>query len=300
MHDLNDAVAGRLEMLRRLLGEDITLAWVPGAELWPVLIDPAQVDRVLSDLLVNARDAVRGAGQVTVETSNVAIDAAYCATHAGFHPGLYAMLAVSDDGQGMTGDVRDHLVEPVATTRAPGAGTGLGLATTYEIVTQNGGFISVHSEPGRGPTFRIYLPRSADVERPAATASSDLPHGSGEVILLVDDEPSILSMTVRMLEQLGYAVLAASRASEAIDLARDNGTAIDLLMTDVVMPEMDGQGLVTEIRTFLPEIRWLFMSGYTAEAVARRAELPEGAPYLSKPFSVRNLASKVREALGRE
>jgi PAS domain S-box-containing protein len=297
--DLNDAVAGMLKMLRRLIGEDIALAWVPGAALWPVLVDPTQLDQVLANLLVNARDAIGAAGRVTIETSNVAIDPEYCATHAGFRPGEYAMLAVSDDGQGMTREVLDHLFEPFFTTKAQGVGTGLGLATVYGIVKQNNGFINVYSEVGHGATFRIYLPRCADRVRAAEVAAPEPIRGTGETILLVEDEGSILRMSVRMLEQLGYNVLAAGGPTEALSLAREPGAKIDLLMTDVVMPEMDGLQLVTEVRALLPEIKWLFASGYTAETIARRGVLEEGTHYLPKPFSIRDLASKVREALGR-
>jgi nitrogen-specific signal transduction histidine kinase/CheY-like chemotaxis protein len=297
--DLNKTVKAMTGMLRRLIGEDIDLAWMPGKELWTVNVDPSQVDQILANLCVNARDAIAGTGKVTIETDNVSLDEAYCADHAGFVPGEYVLLAMSDNGCGMDADVLSHLFEPFFTTKEKGKGTGLGLATVYGIVKQNNGFINVYSEPGHGTTFKIYLPRHAAKAAPReeegrAQASA---RGSGN-ILLVEDEPAILKMTTMMLERLGYRVLAARTPGEAIRLAREHAGRIDLLMTDVVMPEMNGRDLAKNILSLYPDIRRLFMSGYTANIVAHQGVLDPGVHFLQKPFSMQDLGAMISEALG--
>jgi PAS domain S-box-containing protein len=296
--DLNDTVAGMLKMLRRLIGEDIDLAYMPGAALWPAKIDPAQIDQILANLCVNARDAIAGVGKVTIETENVVFDEAFCAHHLGFAPGAYVMLAVSDDGCGMTREVLDNLFEPFFTTKGVGEGTGLGLATVYGIVKQNGGFIDVYSEPGQGSVFKIYLPRflGAPMECGAAPAE-EIPCGAGEVVLLVEDEPSILKLTRSMLERLGYRVLTAGTPGEALRLAEARGGAIHLLMTDVVMPEMNGRDLARRMLSTHPDLRHLFMSGYTANVIAHHGVLDQGVQFIQKPFSKKDLALKLREVL---
>ena len=296
--DLNTIVSEVTKMLKRLIGEDIDLALRLGKSVWPVKMDPSQIDQILANLCVNARDAIADVGKVTIETGNVEFDETYCHYHPGFLPGRYALLAVSDNGCGMDADTLDNVFEPFFTTKESGQGTGLGLATVYGIVKQNDGFINVYSEPGQGSTFKIYLPRyqaRADsspekVKRPPITRGD-------ETILLVEDEPAILKMTTRILEGLGYRVVAASSADEAIRIAQDYADDIHLLLTDVVMPEMNGRDLAKNILTLHPNLRRLFMSGYTANVIAHHGVLDEGVNFIQKPFSREQLGAKVREAL---
>lgn len=297
--DLNETVEGMLKMLRRLIGEDIDLAWLPGKEMWPVKMDPSQLDQILANLCVNARDAIAGVGKVTIETHTVTLDAAYCADHAGYTPGQYAVLVVSDNGCGMDKEVLGKLFEPFFTTKALGKGTGLGLATVYGIARQNNGFVNVYSEPGYGSTFKVYLPRhTAEGEQLPAEGQKAPVGGGHETILLVEDEPAILNMTRLMLEGLGYQVLAFATPGEAMRAAREYVGEIHLLMTDVVMPGMNGHELVKNISAVLPGVRCLFMSGYTGDVIARQGVLGQGIHFVQKPFSREELAGKVREALG--
>ena len=296
--DLNEAVEGLLKMLRRLIGEDIHLAWLPAADLGPVKVDPTQIDQILANLCVNARDAIDGVGKVTIETGNAVFDEAYCADHPGFVPGEYVRLAVSDDGRGMDKETQAHLFEPFFTTKGVGEGTGLGLATIYGIVKQNHGFVHVYSEPGQGTTFRLYLPRHAG--QAAATRTEParaLPRSSGETVLLVEDEPAILAIARKVLARLGYTVLTARTPGEAIGLAETPAREIHLLMTDVVMPEMNGRDLARRILSIHPKLKCLFMSGYTANVIAHHGVLDEGVHFIQKPFSMEDLAAKVRQAL---
>jgi PAS domain S-box-containing protein len=298
--DLNETVTGMLKMLRRLIGEDIHLSWKPGTGLWPVKMDPSQIDQILANLCVNARDAISGVGKMTIETGNSDCDETYCAAHAGFVPGDYVLLAISDNGCGMDRETLSHLFEPFFTTKAIGKGTGLGLATVYGIIKQNNGFINVYSEPGQGTTFKIYLPRH-DGKSQLPTKGPQEAAGRGqETILLAEDEPAILEMTTRMLECQGYTVLAAGTPDEAIRLAREYAAEIHLLMTDVVMPEMNGRDLARNLLTSRPHIKRLFMSGYTANVIAHHGMLDAEVCFIQKPFSIRGLAAKVREALDRE
>ncbi|MGB3222720.1 MAG: PAS domain S-box protein [Desulforhopalus sp.] len=299
--DLNETVEGMLQMLRRLIGEDINLAWRPGRALYPVLVDPSQVDQILANLCVNSRDAIADTGKVTIETGNVSFDDEYCANHAGFVPGEFVMLAVSDDGCGMDNETLSHLFEPFFTTKELGKGTGLGLAMAYGIVKQNKGFINVYSEPDHGTTFKIYLPQHAAKVFPRTEPKQDQAAVTGgETILLVEDELDILKMSTMMLEGMGYTVIVAGTPGEAIRLAREHQGRIDLLMTDVVMPEMNGRDLARNIMSIYPDIKRLFMSGYTANVIAHHGVLDQGVHFLQKPFSMKNLATKIREALDRE
>lgn len=296
--DLNDTVAAMLKMLQRLIGEDIDLVWMPGATLWATRIDPSQIDQLLVNLCVNARDAIAGVGKITIETENSTFDEAYCAVHSGLDCGEYVMLAVSDDGCGMSQDTLDHIFEPFFTTKELGRGTGLGLATVYGIVKQNEGLISVYSEPGKGTTFKIYLPRFVgETLEPTAELKSQTPRGRGETVLLVEDEETILNIGRAMLEKLGYTVLTADTPGEALRLAKTHAAEIRLLITDVVMPEMNGRALADAIRNVKPELKCLFTSGYTANVIAHRGVLDEGVDFLQKPFSLQDLAAKVRQAL---
>ena len=297
--DLNDTVASTLKMLRRLIGEDIDLTWHPGANLWPIHIDPTQVDQILANLFVNARDAISGVGKITIETENVKIDEGYGLSDPESLPGEYVMVAVSDDGIGMEREILDDIFEPFFTTKGIGKGTGLGLATVYGIVKQNNGFINVYSEPGKGTSFKIYLPHYIGDwdEALDEAAEKDLPTGE-ETVLLVEDELSILFLGKRMLESLGYTVLEGNSPVQALLTAKAYRGHIHMLLTDVVMPEMNGRDLSNELQTFYPELKTLFMSGYTADVIAHSGVLDKGVNFIQKPFAKRDLAFKVRQVLG--
>ncbi len=296
--DLNRRVESMLKMLHRLIGEDIDLVWKPRANLWSINIDPSQIDQILANLCVNARDAIAGVGKLTIETENVCLDPDDCTAHVDAAPGEYVMLAVSDNGCGMDKDILDKLFEPFFTTKTKGKGTGLGLATIYGIVKQNNGSIYVYSEPKRGTTFKIYLPRH--MSKPEHIRKED-PTGLAvqgcETIMLVEDEPAILEMTARMLKRFGYTVIAANTPGEALRLARENTGDIHLLITDVVMPEMNGRDLAKNLLSLYPDVKRLFMSGYTANVIAHHGVLDKGVHFIQKPFTAKELADKVKEAL---
>jgi PAS domain S-box-containing protein len=296
--DLNETVKGMLKMLRRLIGEDLDLAWMPGQGLRPVKVDPSQIDQILANLAVNARDAVTGVGKLTIETNNVILDEACAAEHPGVVPGEYVLLAVSDNGVGMDKDVLKHLFEPFFTTKGVDKGTGLGLATVYGIVKQNNGFVSVYSEPGRGTTVKIFLPSYTGKieERNSKEGIAQLP-GGRETILLVEDDPGLLDMIRTLIERQGYTVLAANTPTEALSLAEKHLNEIHLVLTDVVMPEMNGRVLLEKLQSIRPGLKCLYMSGYTANVVAHQGVLDSGVQLIQKPFSAKALAEKVREIL---
>jgi PAS domain S-box-containing protein len=296
---LNDVLKGMLKMLQRLIGEDIDLMWAPAGELWTVEIDPTQVEQVLVNLCVNARDAIDGNGKITIETANRTFGDEYCERNPEFSPGEYVMLAVSDDGCGMDRVTMGSVFEPFFTTKEQGRGTGLGLATVYGIVKQNSGFINVYSEPGEGTSFRIYFPRRSGEEASDAPGRRKDARGSearGETILLVEDEESILEVGRSILERLGYLVMAARTPEEALELAKEHRD-IQLLVTDVVLPQMNGRDLADRLRRSRPEMRVLFMSGYTADVIVHQGILEEGVEFVQKPFSIEQLALSVRRAL---
>jgi PAS domain S-box-containing protein len=296
--DLNDTVAGMFKMLKRLIGEDIDLVWSPGAGLWAVKIDPSQIDQILANLCVNARDAIAGVGKVIIATQNAAFAEADCAAHPGLACGEYVMLAVRDDGCGMAREVIAHIFEPFFSTKEVGKGTGLGLATVYGIVKQNEGYISVDSEPGKGAAFKIYLPRFGGyASKPAAEGMVPMHKGCGELVLLVEDEAAILKVGQAMLEMLGYAVVAAGTPAEALRQADAHAEKIRLLITDVIMPGMNGLDLARKIHETNPGLKCLFTSGYTADVIAHHGVLDEGVQFIQKPFSLKALASKVHQAL---
>lgn len=296
--DLNETVGGLLAMLRRLIGEDIDLNWLPAEGLWPVWIDPSQVDQILANLCVNARDAIRDTGKVTIETRNVTLDESYCSGNVGILPGDFVELVVSDDGCGMDAKTSSHIFEPFFTTKELGKGTGLGLATIYGIVSQNQGAIHVYSEPGRGTTFRIYLPRHAETSA-SAPQPETAQNGTGRrgPVLVVEDDPAILSVVKTMLERQGFTVLDAASPEDAIRIGAEHGSEICLLLTDVILPGMSGRELVQRLRVFQPSIKPLFMSGYTANVIAHHGVLDEGVHFIAKPFSSTDLIAKVRETL---
>ena len=297
--DLNETVEGMLKMLRRLIGEDIDLAWLPAPRLGAVRIDPGQIDQILANLCVNARDAIAGVGRVTIETENVTLDAEYCADHPGYRPGDYVQLSVADDGCGMDQATLASVFEPFFTTKAESEGTGLGLSTVYGIVKQNEGFINVYSEPGQGTVFRVFLPRHAQPQEPAPTQRAAPLPGGTETILLVEDESAILALGQAMLGSLGYRILTAGSPEAALAAARERPAGIDLLITDVVLPGMNGRQLAEALRADHPGLRTLFMSGYTANVIAHHGVLEDGVAFIQKPFSRGALARKVRDALDR-
>ena len=296
--NLNETIEGMLKMLRRLIGEDIQLVWLPQSGLPPVFIDPSQVDQILANLCVNARDAISGVGKVIIETKTTTLHEDYCRDNPGTSPGDYVTLSLSDTGIGITKDQLPHIFEPFFTTKRPGEGTGLGLAMIYGIVKQNGGYIKVYSEPGQGTTFRISLPQyQGETMTSREEEQREIPQGQGELILLVEDETVILEMNSRMLQRLGYRVIATTSPTEAIELAQQNRGELRLLLTDIIMPEMNGYDLSKTILSDLPELKALFVSGYTANVISRQGVLPEGLNFLQKPFMKRELATKLHHIL---
>jgi two-component system cell cycle sensor histidine kinase/response regulator CckA len=295
---LNDTVASMLKMVKRLIGEDVELEWRPGKNLWPVRIDPTQIDQILANLCVNARDAIANVGKIAIATGTkvVGIDSAACPTGAA--PGDYVWLSVTDDGCGMDRATLSHIFEPFFTTKEVGKGTGLGLATVYGIVKQNEGFIDLRSELGQGTVFTIYLPRHVgkDAHALADVVVPTMQPGQ-ETILLVEDEAPLLTVTQRMLQKRGYQVLTASTPGQAIQVAREHAGNIDLLITDVVMPEMNGRDLAKNFLSLYPQAKRLFMSGYTADVIAHQGVLEEGVCFIQKPFSAKELAGMVRKVL---
>ncbi len=295
--DLNDTVSGMLKMLGRLIGEGIQLTWLPGRGVWPVKMDSSQVDQILANLCVNARDAMSGSGRVTIETANARLDETVTALHQDGRPGDYVALVVSDTGRGMDEATKAHLFEPFFTTKEVGQGTGLGLATVFGIVKQNGGLISVDSEPERGTCFRVYFPRAEEVvvetPKPQAREASR----GNETVLLVEDEEQVRKLGVRVLRKQGYEVLAASGPEEALQIAATHEGTIHLLLSDVVMPGMSGRQLWSALHGVRPDLKCLFMSGYTSDHIAHEGVLDAGLNFLQKPFTLEALARKVRETL---
>ena len=298
--DLNETIEGMLKMLRRLIGEDIDLVWMPGTRLWPVKLDPSQMDQILVNLCINARDAIEGVGKITVETGNSTLDDEFSATHTGCVSGDYVKVSVRDSGCGMDKFILPHIFEPFFTTKGIGTGTGLGLATVYGAIKQNNGYVDVYSEPEKGTVFTIYLPRIKDVGKfgqGPRERSAEPDVGGHETVLLVEDEPTILKMTTTMLQILGYTVMAANTPGKAISLVEKFAPDIHLLMTDVIMPEMNGRDLAERLITDKRRMRCLFMSGYTSDIIANQGVLVEGTHFIQKPFSKKELAIKIREVL---
>lgn len=296
--DLNASIEGMLKILRRLIGEGIELVWRPEGKIWPVKVDPSQIDQIMANLCVNARDAIAGVGKIIIETKNAFFDDDYSFEHPGAVPGKYVQVTVTDTGTGMDQETLGKIFEPFYTTKDKGKGTGLGLATVYGVVKQNDGFINVYSESGYGSTFKIYLPRHvATAGQTMKTTPSSAAGQGNETILVVEDESAILSMVKLMLESYGYRILTASTPGEARHVANEHTGEIHLLITDVVMPEMNGQDLLNAINQIYPEIPGLFMSGYSGDVIAHHGVLDEGVNFIQKPFSKHALAAKVRQVL---
>ena len=295
--DVNAVVTGLAPMLRRLIGEDLDFAVVPAPELGCVKADPSQLEQVILNLSVNARDAMPQGGRLTIETANVELDEAYTRRHLAASAGHFVMLAITDTGHGMDAAVKARIFEPFFTTKEPGKGTGLGLATVFGIVKQSGGSIEIYSEPGQGTTFKVYLPRVDEaVDRTAAVAAPTLARGS-ETILLVEDDEEVRALARETLDGHGYAVIPAAAPAEALRLAGSHSGPIHLLVTDVVMPQLSGRGLAEQLTPDHRDLRVLYMSGYAGDAVVRHGVLEEGTAFLQKPFTPDALLRKVREVL---
>ncbi len=300
--DLNHVLNDLLGMIQRLAGDGIELIWKPSVRLDPVLMDPTQVNQILVNLCVNARDAMNGQGTLSIETGNFTCEPGFCALHAECHPGDYVWMRVSDTGCGMPPEVLEHIFEPFFSTKSFGQNSGLGLATVHGVVRQNNGFITVESRPGQGTTFQIYLPRCETKDAPKAAISRPAPAAgpranSKETVILLDDEGSVLAYGQRMLARLGYTVLPARNAQEVLDLVLNHRPPIHLLVTDVIMPDMSGRELALQVAGLRPEIKFLFMSGFTAEQLARDGALDPDVFVLQKPFSGETLATEVRAVL---
>jgi PAS domain S-box-containing protein len=298
--DLNSVVTENLRMLTRMIGEDIDLVMIPGAGLGAVKADPGQIEQVIMNLAVNARDAMPGGGKLTLETANVRLDENYARLHAPLQPGDYTMLAISDTGAGMDAETQSHLFEPFFTTKGQ-KGTGLGLSTVYGIIKQSGGYIWVYSEPGKGTTFKIYLPRVAEIAEAIAAVAAPVEAAKSErgpeIILLVEDETNLRYLARQYLEKQGYQVLEASDGAMAVQISVAYQGHIHLLLTDVIMPGMNGHELAQRITAMRPDVKVLYMSGYTENVIGHNGMLDKGVRLLQKPFNLRDLKERVREVI---
>jgi PAS domain S-box-containing protein len=296
--DLVQVITGMESMLSRLIGEDIKITARNSPDVGHVLADPGQIEQVVMNLAVNARDAMPDGGDLTLEMANVQLDATYAAAHLGVAAGQYVVLTVSDTGTGMDASTRARIFEPFFTTKEKGKGTGLGLSTVFGIVEQSGGHVSVFSEPGQGSTFRVYLPRRDRPVDPASRSSHAGMRGGWETILLVEDEDQLRSVSGSILRKNGYQVLESSRGGEALQVSQNFVGRIHLLLTDVVMPQMPGRKLAEQLASERPDLKVLFTSGYTDDAIAGHGGVNVGIPFLQKPFTPDGLLRKVREVLG--
>jgi CheY-like chemotaxis protein len=298
--NLNELVQNASNTLLRLIGEDVALRFRPGDDLWRVLVDASQVEQILVNLVVNARDALKeGGGSITLETANASVDAAWCRDRGDATPGDYVVLTVRDDGVGMDQETQAHIFEPFFSTKEVGKGTGLGLATVYGVIKQNGGFIDVESEPRRGTTFKLFIPRTTrETAAPAVARDAPAARRPGTVLVLEDDE-MVRHLTRSMLLELGYAVLPAATPEAALSLCQKRDVPIDLLLSDVVMPGMPGAELRQKVRAIRPGLRVLFMSGYAADVVARKGFGGDDGSFLQKPFTIGELARSVEGAMRR-
>lgn len=294
--NLNHIIENILNMLQRLIGEDVTISWLPGRDLLPVKIDPSQIDQIMTNLCVYSRDAIAGIGNITIKTSSVVFDKENCVDHPEFVPGEYVLLTVSDNGRGMDKETIDILFEPFFATDGDNEGGGLGLAMVYGIVKQNNGFIRVESRPATGTTFNIYLPCCSSGDINVTDDHRSLSKGR-ETILLVEDDEALLNMEKMRLQSLGYKVLAAAMARDAIQLAVEHKDPIHLLFTDVVMPDMNGKELADELKSIHTEMKCVFMSGYADDKVIRHGILEKDVNFIRKPYTINELAIKIREVL---
>jgi hypothetical protein len=298
--NLNAVILQTENMLRRLIGEDIQLVMSLSADTGNIRSDPNHIEQAIVNLAVNARDAMPLGGRISIETCNTQIDETYVKTHMGVQPGEFVMIAVTDTGHGMDSATRQNIFEPFFTTKQRGKGTGLGLATVYGMVKQSGGDIWVYSEPGQGTTFKLYFPRVSEPVSTGSVEEAERPgHDTGETVMLVEDEAQVRDLEVRMLKQLGYKVLAAANGEEALDVSRGYAGTISLLVTDVVMPHMSGKQVAEALLSRRPELRVLYLSGYTENTIGHHGVLDSSVDFLTKPFTREALARKMREILSR-
>ncbi|EKD35809.1 MAG: PAS/PAC sensor hybrid histidine kinase [uncultured bacterium] len=300
--DPNEAITGMLGMLRRLIGEGIELEWHPAGEVWPIRMDPGQINQILANLSINARDAITGNGRIRIGTCNMALDETACLSLANSYPGDFVVLSVHDNGHGMEQETLKYIFEPFFTTKGQGEGTGLGLATVYGIVKQNNGFTTVASDAGRGTTFRIFLPKfhgNSEPETEPRQYDAATESGGRETILLVEDEPAILEVVSTMLQQQGYNILSAATPAEALRIASRSDRTIHLLITDVIMPGMNGRELAGRLQKIFPGLHCLYMSGYTADVIASHEIEEDTILFIQKPFHQDDLLATLRDILGR-
>ncbi|MBF0399093.1 MAG: response regulator [Desulfobacterales bacterium] len=293
---LNQRISNTEKMLRRLIGEDIEFKFIQGSELWTVKMDPSQIDQIIANLIVNSRDAIEGVGKIVVETSNTVLDQNFCSTHLNITPGEYVLLSFSDNGSGIDNLTIDKIFDPFFTTKGE-KGTGLGLSTVYGIVTQNQGFIDVFSEKGKGTTFKIYIPKCENLSKVSSNILIDKSLKGTETILVVEDEELILTLCKRALEENGYNVITAGNPVEAIALVEKHQEKIHLLITDVIMPDMNGKELSEQIKALKPDIRILFMSGYTADVIGNLNLFNDELWFIHKPFFPEDLLKNARKIL---
>ena len=296
--DLNRGIEDILKILHRLLGENIELTWKPAVKLWPILMDEGQLDQIITNLCINARDSIQDVGKITIETRNLSVDEAYCFSHGDAKEQDYVVLIIGDTGCGMTKELQDHIFEPFFTTKNEKGGTGLGLATVYGIMKQNLGFINVYSEPEKGSSFKLFFPRFTGEKTIISQSQKGFSNvlAGTETVFIVEDEIFILEIIETRLKKLGYTVHGYSNPVEAVSACKDL-EHIDLLITDVIMPEMNGRELNRKITTIHPEIKTIFMSGYTNDIIAHHGILQEGVSFISKPFTVKDLSIKIRSLL---
>ncbi len=300
--DINAAIKGMFKLLKRLISEDIKLSFVPGEGVWAIFMDPDQAGQILANLCVNARDSITGNGIITIRTENRIVEEADSVIASGeedFDPGEYVCISVEDNGSGMDENIKKHIFEPFFTTKKLGKGTGLGLSTIYGIVKQNGGFVNVYSEKNQGTVFRIYLPRSS---KAGSVKSEDIQEEikpvSVKTVLLVEDDPRLLGISRIILEKLGCTVFTAVSAAEALRFAGDLSCDMDMVITDVIMPEMNGYDLAKRVEEIRPGIKTIFMSGYSSDILAPKGILAEGINFIQKPFTLRSLSEKINEVMG--
>lgn len=299
--DMNESVRDMIKMIERLIGEDIHLVWAPQTGRIPIKMDSSQFDRIVVNLCVNARDAIDGVGEITIETKTVILDEAFCVQHIGSYPGEFAVLSVRDNGSGIDEAIQEHIFEPFFTTKAENAGTGLGLASVYGAVKQTNGFIDIQSELGAGSNFKIYFPQhTGPMSGHSALDPKTAQKGSGETVLVVEDEGAILFIVKSILKGFGYKVMATDSPSEALNLAHNCNEEIDLLITDVIMPKMNGRDLANRLLSDRPNMKCLYMSGYTADVIANQGVLEKNINFIQKPFRTQELISKVQEILNRK
>jgi CheY-like chemotaxis protein len=282
-------------MLTRLIGEDIELIWFPQNDLWNIKLDPSQIDQILANLCVNARDAITQNGKIVIKTENKLI---VDKQNSDIPPGEYVKLSVCDNGQGMSKETLEQIFEPFFTTKPMGVGTGLGLSTVYGIVSQNNGFLNIESAEGKGTTFEIFFPRNESIKENIESKSSVVSMtGIRELIMIVEDDESILRLSEKILSKLNYHIVAFTSPIEALNKAEKLGDKISLVITDVVMPEMNGKELHEKIKQKIGDVPFLFVSGYTADIISEHGILQKGVEFLEKPYSIQQLSEKVRQIL---